>query len=58
MDNNEIENITSNLIYELDIEKCFRPQIKGLVKNIWPRRNCTYRHICNIVNGSKVWKEQ
>lgn len=54
MDNNEIENITSNLIYELDIEKCFRPQIKGLVKYIWPRKNCTYRHICNIVNGSKV----
>ena len=44
MDNNEIENITSNLIYELDIdiEECFRPQIKGLVKNNWPKRNCIY----------------
>ena len=27
MDNNEIKNITQNLMHELDIEECLRPQV-------------------------------
>ena len=57
MDQNKIQNIMHNLMYELDIADCFKRTIKKLVEQHWPKRSVIYRFICNIVDGSKVVDE-
>ena len=49
----EIENITHNLMYDLEIDDCFKETIQKLVEQYWPRRTVIFRYICNIANGSK-----
>ena len=53
----EIENITHNLMYDLEIDGCFKETIQKLVEQYWPRRSVIFRYICNVANGSKIVDE-
>ena len=54
MDNNQVINIVSNCMYELNIEEELKSIIDGLVRQHWPRRGVIYRFLCNMVPGSRI----
>ena len=57
MERFEIENIMHNLMYNLEIDGCFKETIQKLVEQYWPRRSVLFRYTCNIANGSKIVNE-
>ena len=57
MDSNQVRNIASNLMFELDIHCVYRETVEKLVDQHWLKQNCICRYICNIVKGSKIVDE-
>ena len=57
MDANQVNNITSNIMLQYNIDKWFESQIKTLVQCHWPRKNQIYRYLCDIAPGSIVIDE-
>ena len=57
MEQFKIENITHNLMSNLEIDGCFKETIQKLAEQYWPRQSVIFRYICNIANGSKIVDE-
>lgn len=57
MNQNEIECITTSLMYELDISYLYKRNIEKLVEQHWPKKGIIYRFICHVVEGATAIDE-